>query len=109
MYKVPTKSTDCIYCYKYDQLTNKITHGNQFCSDHPNGNDYTGFEVYEPSEWVKEVVGKLYKGSFSEGTYQCTGYDPKAGFWMKNVDDPTDIRNVSERAIDRTYHRIRVY
>jgi hypothetical protein len=60
--------------------------------------------VYEPSDWVVEVVGKTYNGW--QGTYECFGYDPRHGFWMRNIADPKDQRNVSERAIGRTYHRV---
>lgn len=51
------------------------------------------------------VVGHKFVGPF--GTYFCDSYDPNLGFWMTNVDDPEDRRNVSERAINRTYHNVR--
>jgi hypothetical protein len=38
-------------------------------------------------------------------TYLCDSYDPEIGYWMTNVADPTDRRNVSERAIGRTFHK----
>lgn len=34
-------------------------------------------------------------------------YDPSHGFWAVNVDDPTDRHDLSERAIDRTWHLVR--
>jgi len=73
--------------------------------------------MYEPSKWVLEVVGGQYRAprwdTGPDGvakddtvTYTCDGYDPRSGFWMV---DPRDgyQTNVSERAIDRTYHRVR--
>lgn len=80
------------------------------CQDHrsPDGSarEYTGPDVYEPSSWVCEVVGQLYMGW--DGAYRCTGYDPRAGFWMNHLETGRRT-NVSERAIDRTYHRIILY
>lgn len=62
-------------------------------------------EGYEPTDWVQMQVGQHFK-SFNR-KYLCFGYDPRQGFWMRSVDDPEDERNVSERAIDRTFHRCR--
>jgi hypothetical protein len=56
------------------------------------------------------VVGKRFKGFSAKHdtspTYFCDSYDPRIGYWMTNVDDPTDRKNVSERAIGRTFHEI---
>lgn len=56
------------------------------------------------------TVGRIFK-SYSinhnkPALYYCDSYDPNRGFWMTNVEDETDRRNVSERAIGRTYHRV---
>lgn len=75
-----------------------------YCQYHLNGRDYTGYEVYKPSDWVNEVVGKKYKHDGK--IFLCTGYDPLAGFWMTNEANSDDIRNVSERAIGKIFHRI---
>lgn len=49
------------------------------------------------------------------GVYYCGSYDPRRGYWMTRTDCPPEHvddegtewrRNVSERAIGRTYHRI---
>lgn len=40
-------------------------------------------------------------------TYFCDSWVENAGYWMTNVADPSDRRNVSERAIGRTYHLLR--
>lgn len=58
---------------------------------------------YEPTSWVKSVVGKRYKFDFR--VYECFAYDPRQGFWMRTV-DKGEFRqtNVSERAIGRTFH-----
>jgi hypothetical protein len=82
------------------------------CAEHK-GDDgqlvfYAGPNVYEPSKWVLEVVGGRYRAPGDGGaivTYVCDGYDPRSGFWMRAPGGAQ--RNVSERAIDRTYHRVR--
>ena len=51
------------------------------------------------------TVGHNFK-SWDGHTYYCDSYDPAIGFWMTDVDDPGNRRNVSERAIGRTYHRV---
>ncbi len=56
-------------------------------------------ESYEPTEWVRSVVGRKWRG-FDEIVYTCTAYDPRQGFWM---DSATRCTNVSERAIGRTF------
>lgn len=54
------------------------------------------------------VVGKHFAGhSFQHNStqiYFCDSYDPRQGFWLTNVADSTDRKNVSERAIGRTFH-----
>lgn len=69
---------------------------------------YEGPEAYDPSNWVLEVVGGRYRALGDGGAivvYLCDGYDPRSGFWMRAPGGAQ--RNVSERAIDRTYHRVR--
>jgi hypothetical protein len=79
------------------------------CDDHrgPGGESvpYTGPDVYAPSAWVKQVVGGRYRDGWTLKLCVCFGYDPRHGFWMRQLDTGVE-RNVSERAIDRTYHRI---
>lgn len=80
------------------------------CPDHRGKDgrfvDYKGYDAYEPSEWVLTVVGKRYRG-FDGRVYLCFGYDPRSGFWMRAEGEPAREANVSEAAIDRTYHRVR--
>jgi hypothetical protein len=38
--------------------------------------------------------------------YFCDSYEENHGYWMTNVNDPADRKNVSDRAIDRTFHRV---
>ncbi len=58
-----------------------------------------------------DTVGHDFMGhSFAHGQsarYYCRSYDA-AGFNMVNRADPEDDKNVSERAIGRTFHIIRV-
>lgn len=65
--------------------------------------EYSGPDVYRPSEWVLEVVGQRY--SSLSGPCLCFGYDPRHGFWVRDEATGKE-RNVSERAIGRTLHRI---
>jgi hypothetical protein len=51
------------------------------------------------------VVGRMFRAYVSK-VYYCDSYDPSCGYWMTNVDDPTDRTNVSERAIGRTFHEV---
>jgi PHP family Zn ribbon phosphoesterase len=62
---------------------------------------------YTPTEWVKEVVGKKFKGT-NNFIYTCTSYDRRHGFWMSCfITDYILIdTNVSEAAINRSYHQI---
>ena len=107
-YKIPASPAWCSYCIQDGP-----------CEDHrgPEGKpqDYSGGDVYEPSEWVLAVVGRRYAAwdhSYSVGTrtWECFGYDPRHGFWMRTVDDlgPPRETNVSERAVDRTWHTLRI-
>lgn len=97
------------------------------CEDHigPDGKPkhYKGYDLYEPSEWVKDVVGSLYtSGRWGDSELkpgdtilrlvEVFGYDPRCGFWIREVDEFTKepvpngyFANISERAIDRTYER----
>lgn len=36
--------------------------------------------------------------------YFCDSYDPRLGYWLTNVTNPADRKNVSEAAIGRTFH-----
>lgn len=51
------------------------------------------------------VVGKTFR-AWDGKNYYCDSYDPSCGFWMTAKDDPKIRRNVSERAIGRTFHEI---
>ena len=71
-----------------------------------------GFEDREPVRTEHlgeshETVGRLFRSPLCvDGMYLCTSYDSMCGFWMQNPTDPADRRNVSERAIGRTFHRV---
>ena len=57
------------------------------------------------SAWSTSVVGHRYRGA--DGTYTCTAYAPRSGFWMRPDAEHDKPRNVSERAIGRTFHEVR--
>jgi hypothetical protein len=60
-----------------------------------------------------ETIGRIFK--FWDGhRYYCDSWEENLGFWMTRVDAPPENRadkmgefrkNVSERAIGRTFHR----
>ena len=61
---------------------------------------------------MSEIVGQKFK-AWDGYVYVCDSYDPAIGFWMTRIDAPETNkvdtasewrRNVSERAIGRTYH-----
>lgn len=54
-----------------------------------------------------DTVGR-YFGGYSirhqrTTVYFCESYDPRSGFNLRDLADATDLRNVSERAIGRTF------
>ena len=56
------------------------------------------------------TVGRRFR-AWDGHTYFCDSYDPGCGYWMTREGSATnqtdaDRRNVSERAIGRTYHRV---
>jgi len=88
--------------------TQCVQNGSSGPCEHHRGKDgepreYRGRDVYKPSPWVLEVIGKWYR--HMGGVYFCSGYDPRCGFWMLGEDG--ERRNVSEAAIDRTFHKVR--
>jgi len=54
------------------------------------------------TQHLMTYVGKRYRG-WNGQTYLCESFD-LAGFWMRNVADPADRRNVSVRALGSTFH-----
>ena len=51
---------------------------------------------------LEEIVGKNFKAH--DGLiYYCDSYDPRMGYWMTEVDNPGNRRNVSERAIGSSF------
>src|SRR6478736_4129979 len=97
--QIPRRSKDCRYCQSES--------AKEPCSDHPNGVDYTGTEMYQPSEWIKSLLGQRFNAVFEDVQYRCTGYDPRAGIWMDAMDGSRRT-NISERAIGATWHRGRM-
>lgn len=103
---IPRKSSDCVWCVR-----------DGVCQYHRgsggNAIEYTGPEMYEPTEWIQEVVGQHFTGVDwkleARRTWLCTGYDPRCGFWLVTVDDlgPERLTNVSERAIGSTFHKVK--
>lgn len=59
------------------------------------------------------VVGQFIM-AYNGGIYYCDSHDPACGYWLTLVDRTSvagaakDRINISERAIDRTFHRIHV-
>lgn len=99
MNKIPRDPSWCSYCLLAEQYGRAK---GEPCESHASG-EYSGHDAYDPSEWVLEVVGIRYGGLY--GVFLCFGYDPRHGFWMRS-EETGEERNISERAIGRTYHRI---
>jgi len=59
---------------------------------------------------MNPVVGQYFRGpdtrSALTATYRCTRYLARVGYHMLNIDDPTDEKDVSERAIGGTFNVI---
>ena len=60
------------------------------------------------------TVGKFFKAwSYLPGggstIYYCDSWVENMGYWMVNVFDVSERRNVSEAAIGRTYHQLYDY
>lgn len=56
------------------------------------------------------IVGDLFRGpgflGLGSSVYECMAYDWRTGWWMRNQESG-EVRDISERAIGRTYHRHR--
>lgn len=52
-----------------------------------------------------ETIGKLFS-AWDGHPYYCDSWQSDLGFWMTQVGNPSIRRNVSERAIGRTFHLI---
>ncbi len=114
---IPRSHTWCSYCLCPESYG--LAAGT-YCKDHTGEDgepcEYTGYDVYEPTDWVLEVVGTVYKCGWTGQFYRCFGYDRRQGFWMQCLTPtipqamPTravgEKSNVSERAIGRTYHTL---
>lgn len=99
------RKTNTVDCYKEDENPARlaiIEQLNTILVDYPPC----------PSEELKtplthpdhETVGHCFHGCFG-GIYYCDSYDPRIGFWVVELGKPENRKNISERAIGRTYHR----
>lgn len=53
------------------------------------------------------IVGRFFAAwNNGEQVYYCDSYDPSCGYWMTNIRDTQDRRNVSEWAPGRTFHEV---
>jgi hypothetical protein len=53
----------------------------------------------------RHLAGYSWESKRTE-IYFCDSYDPSCGYWLTNVNAPEDRKNVSERAIGATYHKV---
>jgi hypothetical protein len=53
------------------------------------------------------TIGQYFKAG-NGIIYYCDSYDTNLGYWMTGITNLEDRRNVSERAIGRTFHVIEV-
>lgn len=121
MAKLPKKHTDCSACIlggKVDWDIQEPPPEPGLCKLHkgPDGEpiEYEGEGAYEPVEWVTYAVGSRYTGydykEMAVRVWLCIGYDPRHGVWLRNTEDglPPRLKNISERAIDKTFHKVRL-
>jgi len=54
---------------------------------------------------IHAVIGHRFK-AWDGNVYLCESED-EDGYWMVQVDKPSERRNVSTRAIGRTFHRVK--
>lgn len=113
MGNIPRDPKQCVHC---------IQNGEP-CVDHrgPTGSpvEYTGPDMYEPDDWVKEVMTTFWRAYSTQDnsnvrghicscirSWECFGFDPRVGFWMRTIDrlGPPRQTNISVRAIDATWH-----
>jgi len=52
-----------------------------------------------------DVIGQRFL-AWDGNTYFCDSYDPSCGYWMTDERNPENRRNVSERVIGRTFHKL---
>lgn len=57
---------------------------------------------------VHPVIGWNFAG-YDGKFYYCDSYDPRIGFWVQEIGNPENRKNISERAIGRTFHVISEY
>ncbi len=52
------------------------------------------------------VLGRLWVG-YPGLVYYCDSYDPRLGYWLTNIANSSDRRNVNEKAPGATFQSIR--
>lgn len=69
--------------------------------------------IKTPEEFPNhQVIGQYFKGhgsserDYASEVYWCDSYDTNQGFWLTSLTTPERRINVSERAIDRTFHTV---
>lgn len=83
------------------------------CADHrgPDGkpSKYVGPDRWEPqphhSRFLHSITGKKFRSGDGQ-VYKVRGYDPRYGFIIEDEKDPSNVRDISERSIGRTFHLI---
>lgn len=60
----------------------------------------------EPKETYGSAVGRRYRGAFRQGTWICESWEKRTGFFMRS-EQTSELTDISERAIDRTWHEVR--
>lgn len=55
-----------------------------------------------PDHWA---IGHLYR-AWDGKVYYCDSYEHPIGFWMTEVDNESNRRNVSDRAVGGTFHKV---
>lgn len=108
--RIPKNPKWCIRCHK-----------GRSCSHHrnPNGEtqEYIGPGSFEPDSSIVRFFGRRFEcyDAFAETerVYECFGYDPRKGFWMRPVVwGPSKLKGrkvcTSSRSIGTTFREVRL-
>lgn len=52
---------------------------------------------------MSNTIGHLFKG-YDSKIYRVTEHDPRIGYWLEELGNPENRKDISERAIGRTFH-----
>ena len=86
-----------------------FTEGEQFDHEIPVGEQYP--PDYTPSAYIQDcVMGRTYR-SWDGKDFKAVAFNPRYGLWVCQrapaEGEKPELRNISIRALDRTFHEVR--